>query len=154
MNSGNAKKFLEECLHNDTARQMVKNAPKPETPEEQMAVYLNIAKTLGYKITPEELSQAVGERKQEVKAKNDAVVSQVQELDLEDLDDVAGGYYIFKDVCSSTFNTCEDGMDDCWFDDRCDYVLNKYRWKNWCMTNELDHAVARCTNTVKSTEWK
>ena len=48
---------------------MDKNAPKPETPEEQMAVYLNIAKTLGYKITPEELSQAVGERKQEVKAK-------------------------------------------------------------------------------------
>ena len=86
-------------------------------------------------MTEEELIEA----KKELRRQNRP---EVVELELEDMDKAAGGYFFHPQVCSSSF---DDG-DTCWFNDYCSQMWNLYALKD-------DNSSARCERTVKSTDW-
>lgn len=91
MSKENAKKFLEAM--NDKANRDVWEAKTADVKndEEALEVGVYMAKEMGYDVTKEELTDALKELKAKQKEKTQKAVQGVQELDLDDLENVAGG---------------------------------------------------------------
>jgi uncharacterized protein YwqG len=107
MSKENAKKFLDAMK--DKADREAWNAKVAgvKNDEEALEAAIDMAKEMGYDVTKEELTDTLKELKAEQKEKTKKAVQGVQELDLDDLEDVAGGYYYFEFV---TGKGCQGGL--------------------------------------------
>ena len=103
-----AKKFFEEIIKTDDAKALFAAAKQPETNEERIAAYLEIAKKLDFDLTAEGILAYF-------KAAAEAVSG---EVDDEELAQLVGG----SEPCSSTYKHKES----CWFNDGCDIAINSY----------------------------
>lgn len=99
MSKENAKKFLDAMNDKATRKAWKKKTADVKSGEEELEVAIDMAKEMGYDVTKEELTDALKELKAEQKEKTQQAVQGVQELDLDDLEDVAGGvhYYVYDD---------------------------------------------------------
>lgn len=149
MAAKNAERFLNELESNEKIKEALADTPRSETPEEHIKVLTEAANKVGYDFTADELSELISAKQKETQAKTDEAAAQIRELDPKEMDMVAGGFFIFKDVCEYSFNS----TDKCWFEDQCEMAFNYYEWESYCWENNLEQARARCTRTVKTKDW-
>jgi hypothetical protein len=76
----NAKKFFEEVIKTEEAKALIKGVEKPETEEECIAVYVDVAVKLGVALTVEEVKEYLASDK-----------ANGAELDDEELNQLVGG---------------------------------------------------------------
>ena len=87
-----AAKFLEEMRTNEAVREYLKNAGvSAEDPAYD--IYVQAGAEAGYDFTVEELKEAFEDRRQAMAQKTGALAEGMKELELDDLDKVAGGYW-------------------------------------------------------------
>ena len=106
----NAKKFFEELIKTEEAKTILVAMDKPETEEERISAYIEIAKKLGVELTAEEIKEYC----------ESLCVSCVQEIDDEELGQLVGG--ADNASCDSTYTHKEN----CWWNDGCDRITNNY----------------------------
>ena len=118
---------LFESLKSDETKALFREIPKPKNPEEYVRILLGIAEKQNISVTPEELDKALKEKEQEQMKATAAAEEQVKvSLDENALNMVAGGDGRHAD-CQDTWGA-EDGEDEnCWFNDKCNYVWNSYQ---------------------------
>ena len=106
----NVKKFFEEVIKTEEAKAILTSIKEPETEQERIDAYLEIAKKLGIELSAESVLAYI----------NAADINEPAsgELDDEELAQLTGG----GNVCSSTYQNEEN----CWFSDGCDIAWNKY----------------------------
>ena len=102
----NAKKFFKEVIKTEEAKALFSAAKQPETDEERIAAYLEIAKKLNVELTAEGILAYFN-------AAEDS-----GEIDDEELSQLTGG----ADTCRNTYKNGEL----CWWNDGCDKEINKY----------------------------
>ena len=106
----NAKKFFEEIIKTEEAKALFDCAKKPETEDERIEAYVDIAAQLGIEITKEEVLAYFDEKL------NNSTSS---EIDDDEMAHFSGG----RD--SRCINSYKD-RENCWWNDGCDYVTNNY----------------------------
>ena len=106
----NAKKFFEELIKTEEAKTILAAMDKPETEEERISAYIEIAKKLGVELTANEIN-AYFESIQN---------SPSAELDDEELEQLVGGAGC--EDCSFTFTQKEN----CMILDACDGKWQSY----------------------------
>ncbi len=108
--------ILKEMKADPKAMELFEGMEKPKSHDEALSAYVQVAEKLGYGITEEDIREAIEEEEARRKAKTDKVVSDMEALEDDDLDNVAGG----NDGCSST----QDGW--CMSDDACVEYVTEY----------------------------
>ena len=88
-----AVKFLQEMRSNEKVKEFLQNVSEPADEDQAFEIYAEAAAFAGYEVTAQELKEASLSRKKALKEKSDAVTEDVEALEAEDLDQVAGGYY-------------------------------------------------------------
>jgi hypothetical protein len=106
---GNAKKFFEEVAKTEEAKAIFSTMKKPETEEEIIAAYVDVANKLGVALTTEEAQAYLTSDK-----------TGSAELDDEELSQLAGGGD--PEECFSTFQHREN----CILSDACDNFYIEY----------------------------
>jgi len=96
MSKENAKKFLDAMKDKANREAWNAKAAGVKNDAEAFEAAFDTAKEMGYDVTKEELTEALKELRAEQKEKTKKAVQGVQELDLDDLEDVAGGTYIYE----------------------------------------------------------
>ena len=91
MSKESAIKFLRELKTNEKAKELLQGRERPKTKEDAIKAYAEVAKELGEDISPEDFAQALEEIEAEIHQRTEAVSSDMQELEDDDLGDVAGG---------------------------------------------------------------
>ena len=91
MSKESAIKFLRELKTNEKAKELLQGRERPKTKEDAIKAYAEVAKELGEDISPEDITQALKEIEAEIHQKTEAVSADMQELEDDDLGDVAGG---------------------------------------------------------------
>lgn len=107
----NAKKFFEEVIQTEEAKQLITACQAPQTPEEAIAAYAKIAKELGVELSEEEIA-AYFDRQADCGTDSD-------EIDDDELAQFTGGLRI---PCFNSFVNREN----CWWNDGCDFYMNHY----------------------------
>lgn len=116
----NAKCFFEKLGTDPEAQELLKGCPKPDKPEELLKAYTELAGKLGISLSEEELAGYLEEEKKAIESRTEAAASQIQELQDDAMDAVAGGGA--KPDCKDTYRDHEN----CWFNDGCDNVYHYY----------------------------
>ena len=106
----NAKKFFEEIIKTEEAKALFDCAKKPETEDERIEAYVDIASQLGIEITKEEVLAYFDEKL------NNSTSS---EIDDDEMAHFSGG----RD--SRCINSYKD-RENCWWNDGCDLYMNQY----------------------------
>ena len=111
MSKESAIKFLRELKTNEKAKELLQGRERPKTKEDAIKAYAEVAKELGEDISPEDFARALEEIEAEIHQRTEAVSSDMQELEDDDLGDVAGGKenpecqntvdYSFSEWCES-----------------------------------------------------
>ncbi|MBR2779184.1 MAG: hypothetical protein IKD85_03330 [Firmicutes bacterium] len=114
--------FFEMLKTDPTARELIKNTPKPNNEEERPAVYEELAGKLGLDLTKEDFIRAAKDGELKQKARTENAAEKILELPDDALDQVAGGKKD-HDSCKDTFRDKED----CWYNDGCDTVFHSYK---------------------------
>ena len=118
-------------MQNEQAKELLRDRKKPESPEEQAKIYVEIAVELGEQITSGDFIQATRELEEQIKKKTESAASNIVALEDDQVHDVAGGMYYLKNLpnfraldADLVENKCAcDFVDDsCWIRDACDYV--------------------------------
>ena len=133
MSKESALKFLNTLSKNERAQELLKTKKKPESLEEQAKIYSEIAAELGEQIAPEDFIQMTKELEERIKQKTEAAASDLEALEDEDVENVAGGYYYQTTEKGSlkiirVYDECSKDFTDtnCWWDDACDYYVVAY----------------------------
>ena len=135
MSKENALQFLNTLPENERAMALLKGRKRPEDPEEVLKIYAETAAELGEQITAEDFRQALAEMEEQIKKATESAAAEVVRLDVDQLDDVAGGFYRYtmKPVCSGmdmvkVYNKCRFDYQDtsCWFQDACNSSHQRY----------------------------
>ena len=126
----NAKKFFEEVARTEEAKAFFKAAKAPETEEERVAAYIEIAKKLGIELTAEGIAAYYAAEDETGSA----------ELDDKELSQLVGGGD--NAACVDTFRHKEN----CWWNDGCDRSWNEYVGYQ-CSDKNSGNASAGSTNT-------
>ena len=114
--------ILKEMKADPKAKELFKGMEKPKSPDEAIAAYAQVAEKLGYGITAEDIREAVEQEEARRKAKTDKVVADMEELEDDDLENVAGGKE--RPECKDSY---EDGLFQvCGWNDKCYSVHNLY----------------------------
>lgn len=108
----NAKKFFEETLQTEEAKQLLTTIQKPDTEQEVIDAYLGIASTLGVELTTQDILAYFSSSFSEESSSN--------EIDDEELSQLVGG--ISFGSCRNTFLLDEN----CWWNDSCNIFLKSY----------------------------
>lgn len=106
----NAKKFFKEIAKTEEAKALFAATKAPETEEERIAAYVDVAKKLGVELSADDVSAYF--------ASSDNIES--GELDDEELEQLVGGGD--NAACADTFKQQEN----CWNNDGCDKIYNEY----------------------------
>ncbi len=117
----NIKAFLDELVSNPKAAELLKGKGEPKSEEEKIKAILEVGKELGYALTADELTAALKEKGEALKARTDAQASEVEKLDDDDLAQASGGKKEHSN-CKDTFRDREN----CWLKDGCDIVNIRY----------------------------
>ena len=102
--------ILKEMKADPNAKELFEGMEKPKSPDEAIAAYAQVAEKLGYAITTEDIREAVKQEEARHKANTDKVVADMEALEDDDLEGVAGGFYTFVngekvyDKCLYNFN--------------------------------------------------
>ena len=112
--------ILKEMKADPKANELFEGMEKPGTPDEMISAYAQIAEKLGYGITEEDIREAVKQEEASRKAKTDKVVSDMEELEDEDVENVAGG--LTDIVCGEPMQIVFDRF--CWENDVCSISVN------------------------------
>ena len=83
--------ILKEIKKDPKAKELFEGMEKPGSPDEAISAYAQVAEKLGYGITAEDIRVAVEQEEARRKEKTDKAVSDITELDDDELEDVAGG---------------------------------------------------------------
>lgn len=127
MSMEKAKQFLKGYRDNEEAMKILKQFPEPKTDEEAISCFVEAAGKIGLQITEEEMAEAARELKEERKTKTDASIDDMRTLDVDDLEDVAGGIYHIaggERVYGGCIGDFTD--DDCLAADACEKAFNFY----------------------------
>lgn len=108
----NAKKFFEEVLQTEEAKDLLSTLQKPETEQEVIEAYLGIANKLGIELTPQDILAYFSSSFVEEPSSG--------EIDDEELSQLVGG--ISFSSCRNTFQLGES----CWWNDSCNIFLKSY----------------------------
>ena len=122
MSKESAVQFLREYRSNEEAR---KKYPIPKNPDEAIAKLVEISGEQGIQITAEEMAEAVLELQEELKGRTDTAVNDMEALEDDDLEDVAGGEH---GNASKVYDTCVIDYTDtsCWDSDACAAAVYYY----------------------------
>ena len=104
----NAKKFFEEVIKTEEAKAILAATQKPETEQELVEAYLEIAKKLNFELTSEGIRAYFKAAEKPVSG----------ELDDDELAQLTGG----SNTCEYSFLSGEN----CWAHDGCDFAWNSY----------------------------
>ena len=116
MSKESAIKFLRELKTNEKAKELLQGRERPKSKDEAIKAYAEIAAELGEDISPEDFARALEEIEAEIHQRTEAVSADMVELEDNDLEGVAGGYY-YEDGCARTysvFSSCDE-VDYCFF---------------------------------------
>jgi hypothetical protein len=122
--------ILKKMKADPKAKELFDGMEKPKSPDEAISAYAQVAEKLGYGITAQDIKEAIEQEEASRKAKTDKVVSDMEALEDDDLEGVAGGYY-YEDGCADTFSvfsSCEK-VDYCFFEISYYECYNDY----WCV---------------------
>ena len=142
MASEKTLEILKEMKADPKARELVEGMETPTSLDEMVAAYAQVAEKLGYNITADDIREVVKMEEARRRAKTEKVVSDMEALDDDDLEGVAGGFYCIvykgkdRDYTSGTlkpqkekvYNKCRDNYVDteCWNSDACSAVVHFY----------------------------
>ena len=128
MSNKEIAKVLEELAANEQAKAILKEYEKPDaTDEDRIKAYVEVAEKCGYSLTADDLRAYAEEMANDVKASTDKAADAVKEVSDDEMEAVAGGYYLQK--CNWANLQCKDTYEDkenCWVTDGCDYVFEIY----------------------------
>ena len=122
INMENAKKFFEEVIKTDEAKAILADTKKPETEQELVAAYLEIAKKLNVELTAEGILAYC----------NAAAKPVSGELDDDELAQLTGG--ADNAACRDSFKHREN----CFHNDACDLSWNYYSGYKCSFLAKLD----------------
>ena len=91
MSKESAIKFLRELKTNEKAKELLQGRERPKSKDEAIKAYVEIAAELGEDISPEDFARALEEIEAEIHQKTESVSADMQELEDDDVEDVAGG---------------------------------------------------------------
>ena len=114
------KEFL-EALKTSPQAQKLLGQTSPNSEADELRAYEEAAKSLGYSLTAEEISDGIRKLAKKQKAITEQAESGIQNLDLDELESVSGGKK-GHDNCEDTFKNKEN----CWWEDGCDNYINEY----------------------------
>ena len=132
MTTGKALEILKEMKKDSKAKELFEGMGKISSLDEMAAALAQIAGKLGYGITAEDIREAVEQEEAKRKANTDEVVADMEALNDDDLENVAGGfYYIGGDGQGSVFpvyNKCVNDYQDtsCLNSDACSALVHFY----------------------------
>ena len=126
MSKESALQFLNTLGTNEHVLELLKTKKKPESIEEQANIYSEIASELGEQIAPEDFTQAIQDLEKRIKQKTEAAASDLVALEDDQVEDIAGGVYHYRD--GETVTGCRyDFVDtDCWLQDACELLQVNY----------------------------
>ncbi len=127
------KKFLETLRTDPKAEELLKGREKPESLEAAAGIYAEAAKELGFELTEVDIREGFKALEEEQKAKTEQAKDAAQELNVNDLEKVAGGKGE-EGWCRDTYVDREN----CWFNDGCDTIINSYIFYRCKSTQYLD----------------
>ena len=134
MSKETAIKFLRELRTNEKAKELLQGMEKPKNRDDAIKAYAEVAKELGEDISAEDITQALKEIEAEIHQKTEAVSADMVELEDDDLEGVAGGFYRYVlGSCASAplnkvYDKCENDFTDtsCYISDACKNRVNFY----------------------------
>ena len=111
--------ILKEMKADPKAKELFEGMEKPASLDEMISAYAKIAEKLGYAITAGDIKEAIEQEEARRKVKSDKVISDMEALEDDDLEGVAGGY---SDEDDSDEDDCEFDFNDtyCFSFDKCD----------------------------------
>ncbi len=124
------KKFLEAVQNDPRAEELTKNISVPNDEEQEIALYVDLAKKMGFSVSREDLISYRQEIEKDFLARaKKAEASMEEDLNIKQLNMVAGGA---KDGCSDTHKSGEW----CWYNDSCQIAVRYYDdWPRQCKSN-------------------
>ena len=120
MSKENAVKFLREYRSNAEAKKLLEQSPKPGSEEELISLIVEAAGKLGVRFTEKEAAEANRELLEEQKARTDALSSDLQALDDDEVSQVAGGGNK-NESCSEDYMR----VTSCWSENYCYGIVNR-----------------------------
>ena len=114
--------ILKEMKADPKAKELFEGMEKPKSPDEAIAAYAQVAEKLGYGITEKDIREAIAQEEARRKARNDKVVSDIAELDDDEVEDVAGGATPLPS--SGGCGLIQTIGDLCWENDACSISVN------------------------------
>ena len=111
--------ILKQLKADPKAKELFEGMEKPKSLDEMISAYAQFAEKLGYGITAEDIREVVEQEDARLKAETEKVVSDMEALEDDDLDQVVGGY---SDEDDSDEDDCEFDFNDtyCFSFDKCD----------------------------------
>ena len=126
MSKESALQFLNTLGKNERVLELLKTKKKPESIEEKAKIYSETAAELGEQIAPEDFIQMTKELEERIKQKTEAAASDLVALEDDQVEDIAGGVYHYREGEKVT-GCCYDFVDtDCWWEDACDLFHVNY----------------------------
>lgn len=107
---------MRELKTNEKAKELLQGREMPQNKDDAIKAFAEVASELGEDISPEDFSKALEQIESEVHQRTKTVSSDMEALEDDDLEGVAGGYY-YEDGCVETysiFSSC-DKVDYCFF---------------------------------------
>ena len=129
MTSEKTLEILKEMKTDPKAKELFEGMEKPGSLDEAISAYARIAEKLGYGITEEDIRETIKQEEASRKAKTDKVVTDMEALEDDDVEDVAGGVKIY----TKPYKTKNNGkrcyathiiLDICWENDVCSISVN------------------------------
>ena len=124
-----AREFFKALRTDPQIQELLSKKPHPETIAEAYEIYAEIAESMGYSLTTEQIRAAGETLTQEQKTATAQAEETVQQIDMDVLDQVAGGGSI-SDSCKKHHHVaCDSTYEDgewCWFSDACETAISGY----------------------------
>lgn len=123
--------ILKKMKADPKAKELFEGMGKPNSLEETAAALAQISEKLGYGITAENIREAVKQEEVRRKAETDKVVSDMEALGDDALEDVAGGFYYIdgdRGDVFTVYNKCVNDYQDtrCLNSDACANLVHFY----------------------------
>ncbi len=131
MSKENAIEFLEQLRENEIAEQKMKRKGKFEDSKSMAQALSEVASEMGKEISPEDFAKALEVYENEMRQRTDSVISGIEALKDEELENVSGGLHKPGD------NACRhDHNGNCWSNDAC--MTNHYYYACDNNYNDMD----------------
>lgn len=130
--------FLQKIKTDPKTKELLKSKPEPETPEDKIKLYAELAAKLGFDLTEEDFLESYREAEKRCKEHAEKTKEMIEAVPDSELAAVSGGDK-HPDNCESAYNcnetyehdhtNCKDTFEDyenCWVMDGCDKNYQDY----------------------------